>query len=148
MLWAHGEVYNICQVGGFLRVLRFPPPIKPTATISMLEILLKAALNTIKPTHQYSYHRIYNRFNIIVLLNGYFHIKPVLCPRQSYWVEVSCIDPRWSKPNTTARGHNTVQVLYDNYTLYKNAGFWLVNSRDIFYKFRPCIVNLQNFYFM
>ena len=33
-------------------------------------------------------------------------------------------------------------------TLYKNAGFWLVNSRDIFYKFRPCIVNLQNFYFM
>jgi hypothetical protein len=35
-----------------------------------------------------------------------------------------------------------------NYTLYKNAGFWLVNSRDIFYKFMPCIVNLQNFYFM
>ena len=22
--------------------------------------------------------------------------------------------------------------LYNNYTLYKNAGFWLVNSRDIF----------------
>ena len=35
-----------------------------------------------------------------------------------------------------------------NYTLYKNVGFWLVNSRDIFYKFRPCTVNLQNFYFM
>ena len=35
-----------------------------------------------------------------------------------------------------------------NYTLYKNAGFRLVNSRDIFYKFRPCIVNLQNFFFM
>ena len=35
-----------------------------------------------------------------------------------------------------------------NYTLYKNAGFGLVNSRDIVYKFRPCIVNLQNFYFM
>ena len=33
-----------------------------------------------------------------------------------------------------------------NYTLYNNAGFWLVNSRDIFYKFRPCIVNLQNFF--
>ena len=30
----------------------------------------------------------------IVLLNGYFHIKPVLCLRQSYWVEVSCIGPR------------------------------------------------------
>jgi hypothetical protein len=35
-----------------------------------------------------------------------------------------------------------------NYTLYKNAGFWLVNSRDIFYKFRPSTVNLQNFYIM
>jgi hypothetical protein len=34
------------QVGGFLRVLRFPPPIKLTAT----EILLKVALNTIKQT--------------------------------------------------------------------------------------------------
>jgi hypothetical protein len=32
--------------------------------------------------------------NIIVLLNGYFHIKPVSCPRQSYWIEVNCIDPR------------------------------------------------------
>jgi hypothetical protein len=31
---------------------------------------------------------------IMVLLNRYFHIKPVLCPRQSYWVEVSCIGPR------------------------------------------------------
>ena len=40
---AHGEVYNIMwftkfvsdlrQVGGFLRVLRFPPPIKQTARI-------------------------------------------------------------------------------------------------------------------
>ena len=40
-------------------------------------------------------------------------------------------------------------IFYVNYTLYKNAGFWLVNSRDIFfYKFRPCIVNLQNFYFI
>jgi len=41
---AHGEMYSIQhyvikfvrdlrQVGGFLRVLRFPPPIKQTATI-------------------------------------------------------------------------------------------------------------------
>ena len=41
---AHGDVYSIqhyviksvsdlWQVGGFLRVLRFPPPIKSTATI-------------------------------------------------------------------------------------------------------------------
>jgi len=52
----HGEVYSIQhyvikfvsdlrQVGGFLCVLQFPPPIKLTATIT--EILLKVALNTI-----------------------------------------------------------------------------------------------------
>jgi hypothetical protein len=52
---AHGEVYSIQhyvikflsdlrQVGGFLR---FPPPIKLTATI----ILLKGPLNTIKQTN-------------------------------------------------------------------------------------------------
>jgi hypothetical protein len=35
-------------VGGFLRVLRFPPPIKLTATIA--ELLLKVALNTITPS--------------------------------------------------------------------------------------------------
>jgi len=37
------------QVGGFLRVLRFPPPLKLTAT-NIAEILLKVALNTIKQT--------------------------------------------------------------------------------------------------
>jgi hypothetical protein len=55
---AHGEVYSIQtyvikfvsglrQVGGFLHVLRFPQPIKPTHDIT--EIFLKVALNTIKP---------------------------------------------------------------------------------------------------
>jgi hypothetical protein len=32
-------------------------------------------------------------YYIIVLLNGHFHTKPVLSPRQSYWVEVSCTRP-------------------------------------------------------
>jgi hypothetical protein len=40
-------VSDLRQVGGFLSVLRFAPPIKLTATIT--EILLKVALNTIKP---------------------------------------------------------------------------------------------------
>jgi hypothetical protein len=56
---AHGEVYSIqhyvikfvsdlSQVGGFLRVLLFPPPLKLTATIiDITQILLKVALNTI-----------------------------------------------------------------------------------------------------
>ena len=34
-------VSDLLQVGGFLRVLRFPPPIKPT---DITEILLKVAL--------------------------------------------------------------------------------------------------------
>jgi hypothetical protein len=53
---AHGDVYSIQhyvtkivsdlrQVGGFLRVLRFPPPMKLTATM-----LLEVALNSITRT--------------------------------------------------------------------------------------------------
>ena len=58
----HGEVITIQhyvitlvsdlrQVGGFLRVLRFPPPIKLTTEIA--EILLKVALNTINSTYRH-----------------------------------------------------------------------------------------------
>jgi len=60
-----GEVYSIQhyvikivsdlrQVGVFLRLLRFPPPIK-TDHHDIAEILLKVALNTIKLT-QPNYH--------------------------------------------------------------------------------------------
>ena len=38
------------QVGGFLQVLRFPPPIKLTGH-NIAEILIKVALNTIKQTN-------------------------------------------------------------------------------------------------
>jgi hypothetical protein len=45
---SNGEfVSDLRQVGGFLRVLRFPPPIKLT---NITEILLKVALNTINQT--------------------------------------------------------------------------------------------------
>ena len=55
---AHGEVYSIQhyvikfasdlrQVCSFLRVMRFPPPIKLTRDKKITEILLKEALNTI-----------------------------------------------------------------------------------------------------
>ena len=40
-------VSDLWQVGGFLRVLRFPPPNK-TDRHDITEILLKVALNTIK----------------------------------------------------------------------------------------------------
>jgi hypothetical protein len=36
------------QVGGFLRVLRFPPPKKKTDSHDIAKILLKVKLNTIK----------------------------------------------------------------------------------------------------
>ena len=39
------------QVGGFLLIFRFPPPIKLTTTIYITEILLKVALHTIKQTN-------------------------------------------------------------------------------------------------
>ena len=65
---ANGEVYSIQmymiklfsdlrQVGGFLQVLRFPPPIKLTTTI-ITETLLKVALNTIVPSHLFLMHKI------------------------------------------------------------------------------------------
>jgi len=43
-------VSNLRQVGGFLWVLRFPPPIKLTALhMYIAKMLLQVALNTIKP---------------------------------------------------------------------------------------------------
>ena len=42
-------VSDLQQVGGFLLVFRFPPPIKLTATI-LTEILMKVALSTL--THE------------------------------------------------------------------------------------------------
>ena len=44
------HIQYILLHSGFLRVLRFPPPIKLTATIyNVAEILLKVALNIINP---------------------------------------------------------------------------------------------------
>ena len=41
-------VSDLRQVGGFLRVLQFPPPIE-TDSHDITEILLKVALNTTNP---------------------------------------------------------------------------------------------------
>ena len=41
---------DLRQVGGFFRVLRFPPPIKLTDMI-LLKRLLKVTLSTINPNH-------------------------------------------------------------------------------------------------
>jgi hypothetical protein len=54
-------VSDLRHVGDFLRVLRFPPPIKLTGH-DITEILLKVALNTIKPTkpNKTSYFLFFN----------------------------------------------------------------------------------------
>ena len=44
-------VSDLRQVGGFLQVLRFPPPIKPTGH-NIAEIFINVALNTIKQTNE------------------------------------------------------------------------------------------------
>ena len=57
---------DLWQVGGFLRVIRFPPP------INLTEILLKVALNTIKP-NQPTYiqvNRITGIMNSVLALSG------------------------------------------------------------------------------
>jgi hypothetical protein len=43
-------VSDLREVGGFLRVLRFPPPTKPETPYDITKILLKVALNTINQT--------------------------------------------------------------------------------------------------
>jgi hypothetical protein len=60
---------DLQQVGGFFRVLRFPPPINLTTTIYITETLLKVALNTIKQIKQtwYTQKRLY-RFPLYFVL--------------------------------------------------------------------------------
>ena len=78
---AHGEVYSIQhymikfvsdlrQVGGFIRVLRFPPPIKLIAT-DITEILLKVALNPLTQTG-FSLLKLHTRIMVIVFPQLYF----------------------------------------------------------------------------
>ena len=45
-------VSDLRQVGGFLLVLRFPPPVKLTASHDIAYILLKVALTSTKQTNK------------------------------------------------------------------------------------------------
>ena len=60
---------DLQQVGGFFRVLRFPPPINLTTTIYITETLLKVSLNTIKQIKQtwYTQKRLYRFSRYFVL---------------------------------------------------------------------------------
>ena len=68
-------VNDLGQIGGFLRVLRFPPPNK-TDRHDINEILLKVALDIIKPTYssrfeRQHYHSIYrNVMPVFILFPG------------------------------------------------------------------------------
>ena len=65
-------VSDLGQIGGFLRVLRFPPPSK-TDRHDITEILLKVALNIIKPTYSWRFerkrcHSIYRNVILVYIL--------------------------------------------------------------------------------
>jgi len=47
-------VHDLQQVGGFLWVFRFPPPIKLIAMHDITEIFLKVVLNTITLFHEFA----------------------------------------------------------------------------------------------
>ena len=51
-------VSDLRQIGGFLRILWFPPPMKLNDRHNIAEILLKVALNTIKQTNKQTSNRI------------------------------------------------------------------------------------------
>ena len=72
-------VSDLGQIGGFIRVLRCPPPSK-TDRHDIAEILLKVALNIIKPTYSWRfarkrYHSIYRNVILVYIL---FHGLPPL----------------------------------------------------------------------
>jgi hypothetical protein len=71
-------ISDLRQVGGFVWVLRFPPQIKLTATIT--EILLKVALNTINQTtlilwaeKQQTFFKAFPRGDFITIFNDIFY---------------------------------------------------------------------------
>ena len=66
-------VIDLRQVGGFLRVIRFPPPIK--LTLDITDILLKVALNTIKQTPTSELCAIYILFPLLSDLPLSFSVK-------------------------------------------------------------------------
>ena len=69
-------VGDLQQIGGFLRVIRFPPPIK-TDRHDITQILLKVAVNTIKKNkkntaiYQYTNPRIDNNFHKWLVLDSH-----------------------------------------------------------------------------
>jgi hypothetical protein len=71
-------ISDLRQVGGFVWVLRFPPQIKLTATIT--EILLKVALNTINQTtlklwaeKRQTFFKAFPRGDFITIFNDIFY---------------------------------------------------------------------------
>ena len=79
-------------------------------------------------------------------LNKYILLVRVICEKYRFRGQSNV--PRRLFASPLNRYFSQITLTNRIYTLYMNAGFWLVNRRDILNKFRPCIVNLQNFYFM
>jgi len=69
-------VSDLRQVGGFLRVLRFPPPII-TDLHDITEILLQVELNTIKQTNKQTEHKIFHQIGWHIY-NKYYTLTFIL----------------------------------------------------------------------
>ena len=68
-------VKDLWQAGGFLRLLRFPPPIKLTTMIyPVTEIMLKMALNTISVTPNPCY-TVFRDISLYYISYKYFRDK-------------------------------------------------------------------------
>jgi hypothetical protein len=102
-------VSDLRQVGGLLRVLRFPPPKKLTATIWLTELLLKVALNTITLTlssslftfwlfnyHQYMFcFVIWFDFSLLTVLYLYFNLCSVWTLAFCFYLLANSYDTRF-----------------------------------------------------
>jgi hypothetical protein len=63
-------VSDLRQVGGFLRVLRFPPPISKTDSHDRIEILLKVALTLLMPRRLMCRPRVECQYDIYMCRLG------------------------------------------------------------------------------
>ena len=73
-------VSDLRQVGGFLRVLRFPPPIELTATIKLIYCWKWRETTSNK-------HTIYIGQHIFVLYDGWYEEKNKKCKTNVYWIK-------------------------------------------------------------
>jgi hypothetical protein len=148
------------QVGGFLRVLWFPPPIKLTATIykNVTEILLKVALNTITLTifHIKSIPKqeksiinndLSNTINLVFTLDKYYKNQ------QKIFIEIAhCIEYYKNKQNIYIEIAHCIEYYKNKQKIFIEIAHcieYYKNKQKIYIEIAHCIEyykNKQNIY--